>query len=50
MSVETRVGIIAVGTHPPNPFGLCDMHGNLLERVEDYWHVSYEGEPDDGSA
>jgi len=33
-----------------NAFGLCDMHGNVLEWCEDHWHSNYEGAPVDGSA
>ena len=28
--------------------GLCDMAGNVTERVEDDWHHTYEGAPVDG--
>jgi len=41
---------VEVGTYPPNPYGLYEMHGNVCEWVEDVWHDSYEGAPDDGGA
>ncbi len=37
-----------VGALKPNAWGLFDMHGYLWEYVEDAWHASYEGAPDDG--
>ena len=48
-----RIGVgrrTAVGSYPPNRFGLCDLHGNVCEWVEDTWHPNYHGAPADGMA
>lgn len=39
-----------VGSFPPNPFGLSDMQGNVLQWVQDCFAPSYAGLPSDGTA
>ena len=39
-----------VGSFPANAFGLYDVHGNVMEWVEDCWNGGYTRAPTDGSA
>jgi formylglycine-generating enzyme required for sulfatase activity len=41
---------VEAGSFEPNAFGLYDMHGNVGEWVEDFWHRNYDGAPLDGFA
>jgi sulfatase modifying factor 1 len=35
------IGTVPVGCYPPNGYGLCDMSGNVVEWVDDWFHPDY---------
>ena len=42
--------LVEVGSYPANGFGLHDVHGNVIEWVQDCWNPSFLGAPLDNSA
>jgi formylglycine-generating enzyme required for sulfatase activity len=46
---ESRKQTIPVDQLAPNRWGLYQMHGNVREWTQDYWHDDYTDAPDDSS-
>lgn len=45
-----NVGPAPIGSLEPNPFGLYNISGNVMEWVADCYHPNYVGAPHEGSA
>jgi len=45
-----RARTVPVGSFAPNPWGLYQVHGNVVEWTEDCYNNNYNGAPADGSA
>ncbi|WP_372399792.1 bifunctional serine/threonine-protein kinase/formylglycine-generating enzyme family protein [Azospirillum sp. HJ39] len=50
LKARYRQQTVPVRSFSPNPYGLYQVHGNVLEWCEDVWHGHYNGAPADGSA
>ena len=46
---QAERGTVPVGSFEANPWGLFNVHGNVLEWCADVWHEDYNGAPTDGS-
>ena len=47
---EHRKKTLPVDSFAANPWGLYNVHGNVIEWVQDCWNATYRGAPTDGSA
>lgn len=47
---DKEVLLSVVGLYKPNPYGVHDMLGNVVERLADCYQDSYDNAPTDGSA
>jgi formylglycine-generating enzyme required for sulfatase activity len=47
---EYRRKTVPVDSFAKNPWGLYNVHGNVMEWVQDCWNGNYNGAPSDGSA
>ncbi|MCF6434806.1 SUMF1/EgtB/PvdO family nonheme iron enzyme [Pseudoalteromonas sp. MMG022] len=47
---DYEVTTAVVGLYEPNPFGIHDMLGNVVERLADCYQENYNKAPNDGSA
>jgi formylglycine-generating enzyme required for sulfatase activity len=46
---QSHLGTTSVSVTSANPWGICDILGNVWEWCDDTWHANYVGAPADGS-